>query len=56
MADEKLTEMIKQRDEKILRNLKIAKERNKGLDENSLAWIIVSNKKRLKEIKYKNNK
>ena len=50
MADEKLTEMIKQRDEKILRNLKLAKERSAGFDENSLSYILAQNKCRVQKI------
>ena len=43
--DEKQKEIIKKRDEKIARNLMIAKERNRGLEENSLAYILLHNKK-----------
>lgn len=50
MADKKLTEMIKQRDEKILRNLKLAKERSAGFDENSLGYILAQNKCRVQKI------
>lgn len=48
MLDEKTEEIIRKRDEKILKNLEIAKQRNIGFEENSLAKILYENKRSLK--------
>lgn len=54
MQDNELKEMIKVRDEKIFKNLCIAKERCKGIGENTLYGILVENKNRLKEERINN--
>ena len=53
--DEKQTEIIRKRDENIARNLRLAQEKNKGFEENSLAYILAKNKKQTNEKRQINN-
>lgn len=45
--EKKIREIIKKRNEHIAKNLAIAKERNAGFEENSLAYILAENRKYL---------
>ncbi len=52
MTNENLTDIIKQRDEKILKNLSIAKQREESFCENSLEYILTENKNRIRGAKH----